>query len=124
MKVRKQTAMMPGRTRRSLEPFSAAFESLLLPFIRQANAPEADRLIARLACRIRRSVNSAAGHPVHPALICYGLRLSCHYYHQAIRSRGTAQEMDLHQDLLDTASGAITKMEEYFGTYRLRLFLA
>ena len=118
-------AQMSSSARKSLGPFAEVFESVLLPFAwRERQTAMADRPVSSLARRLKHWLRTATGYPAHPALTCYALRLCCHYHLLAVQAKGTAMDIDRHQELVDAAFGTIAKVEEYFGTYQLRLLLA
>jgi hypothetical protein len=52
------------------------------------------------------------------------MRLCCHYHLLAVEAKGRARDIEVHRVLVDAAFGTIAKLEEYHGTYRLRLLLA
>jgi hypothetical protein len=117
-------ARMPSRRRRGLQPFAAVFEQMFLPYLWQHGTALGEDEVARLSGRLRRRLRIDCGYPVDPALTCYALRLCGHYHLSAIqRNCGTA-ELTEQRELIDRAYGVITQLEEFFGTYRLRLLLA
>jgi hypothetical protein len=128
MKVRNEApvfAQMSGRARKSLGPFAAAFESVLLPYVwRECLAATANRPVSGIGRRIKKWLRTSCGYQVHPALVCYAMRLCCHHHRLAVLSKGRARDIEIHESLVDAAFGTIAKLEEYFGTYQLRLLLA
>jgi len=116
---------MSQRARESLEPYAEAFEIVVLPYVwRHRRTETTDRHASSLARRLRQRLRTATGHPVHSALVCYAMRLCCHYHLLAVEAKGRARDIEVHRVLVDAAFGTIAKLEEYHGTYRLRLLLA
>jgi hypothetical protein len=117
-------ALLPRRRTWALGPLAVVFESVLLPYAWQwRDRQVTDTAVARLGWRLKRELRNANGYPMDSALVCWGLKLCCHYHIQAAKSRNTTDQ-NTHRDLVDAAYRIITKLEECYGTYELRFLLA
>ena len=113
-------AALPDDTRIVLEPFIALFENVILAGIvdrRWAGA----RGVRKAATALESAVSSGLGHPLHPVIVCFALRICCNVSITSLESVGAGREWDRRKRALDRAQQLIVKLEEHYGVYELKL---
>jgi hypothetical protein len=111
---------IPEDTRIALEPFIAVFETVILAGI-AARGWAATRGVRKVAAAIETAISSGLGHPLHPVIVCFALRICCNVHITSLESAGASREWDRRKRALDGAQQLIVKLEEHYGVYELKL---
>jgi hypothetical protein len=114
MRFTPTTARLPvlaETTRSALSPFILAFDGIIIEKARKCGRrPMGKPGITDLAHAVKVDIAERIGHPLHPAITCYALRLCCGCYIEALDGTSSATLFRAQHELLDTAYRLITKL--------------
>lgn len=108
--------------RETLQPFAELFESILIPESRRLRAGRISRKsLSHVIQELERGVEEKIGHALHPVIVCYAMRVCCHYYYSASDATKGNCQLEWQRRLFDKVYGLILKLEEYYKTDELLL---
>jgi hypothetical protein len=95
---------LPLEMRKSLSPYVESLEDIIVPAVRSfRTVPRSRKTVGQITRRIGALLQDRMGHNVHPAIICYALRVSCHETISRIDRAGSPAEQRAQIQLLDRA---------------------
>jgi len=102
--------------RKSLSPYLESLEEIVIPAVRSfRKVPKGRRTIMQITRRIGAEIQERIGHSVHPAILCYALRVCCHETIACLDSAGSSAELRARFRLLDRAYGLVEAMCRHSG---------
>jgi hypothetical protein len=107
---------LPPELRRSLLPYVESLEEIVIPAVRNFRTVPRDRKTVRqITRRIEEWLQARMTHPVHPAIMCYALRVSCHEAIKSIESAGVSTDTRAQVELLERAYELIETISRHCG---------
>jgi hypothetical protein len=81
---------LPLDLRKSLSPYLESLEEIVIPAVRNfRRVPTGRRTVMQITRRIQAEIQERIGQSVHPAILCYALRVCCHEAITCIDSVGS-----------------------------------
>ena len=104
-------------TRNSLSPFIAVFDETIVNKARRCGRrPIGKPGISDLARTVELAITEQIGYSMHPAIVCYALRLCCGYYIESLDGTGSVTLFRAQHELLDNAYNLILKLGGHYHT--------
>lgn len=104
-----------------LEPFARAFrEVILAEALRTVHRQVGKRKLFSVAERLDAALCAELGHPLHPAITCFALRVCCHFHYQWVESLSSQRQWRRQRTLIDRAWRIISALEEFYGVWELK----
>lgn len=104
-----------------LQPFGAIYRGvILIEAARTRKWPLGKRKRSRIASAIESRILAELGHPLHPVIVCFGLRVCCHFHQLWADGLQSNREWKRHRVLIDRAWRMFQTMEEHYGVQQLK----
>ena len=109
--------LLDSDIRESLQPFADLFETVLVQTAHQLRSRRAGkRFVSGLAGRLELAVKARLGNSLHPAIVCFALRLCSHHYYSASEATESNRAWQRQRRLVDRTHMLILKLEEHYHT--------
>lgn len=107
---------LPVDLHTSLLPYVSILEEVLIPVVRRSRKlPKPGRSLERIKRRINEFITQHFGHSVHTAIVCFGLRVCCHEYMQAIEGGDRIDTEHAPFKLIDRVYELVQSFAQYCG---------
>ncbi len=106
---------------KDLQPFATVYREVLFQqATRTRKWPLGQRKRRQIASAVDNRIVAELGHPLHPVITYFALRVCCHFHHLWTEELQSNREWKRHQIVIDRAWRLIQAMEEHYGVEQLK----